>query len=102
MPSAQYTIADEYPDSLVTVWGVNADAPFDWFGPYREQFGLTVPILTHAIGAFNSYRLGSAFGAWPPCYIILDKNGVIRHRTVGLGSTPIVEAADLIETLLEE
>jgi len=82
--------------------GVNADAPLDWFTSYREQFSLTVPILHHAVGAFNSYRLGAAFAAWPPSYVLIDKNGIIRHRTVGLYSTPIVEVADMIEELLDE
>jgi len=102
MPSAQYSIADNFPDSLVTVWGVNADAPLDWFGPYREQYSLTIPILHHASAAFEAYRIGAAYSAYAPSYVLIDRNGIIRHRTVGLYSTAIVEIIDLIDEILEE
>jgi hypothetical protein len=102
MPSAQHLIAEQFPDSLVAVWGVNRDATLDWFGPYRQTYGLTIPILHHADSVFSRYHVGGELGVWPPAYIVIDKRGAIRHRSNVLGSISIQQVSDLVRDLLTE
>jgi len=101
LPAAQFEIAEAYPDSLVAVWGVNDDAPLDWFGPYREQFAITIPMLYGASRAFHSYRLGPDFGVAPPAYVVIDKAGKIRLMSIGAFSVSWTEIYNLIQTLLD-
>ena len=74
----------------------------DWLLPYREQHSLHLPIMYNAQSAFSRFRLGRAFRVLPPLYIVIDRNGVIRHRSWGQGSISIGAVAGLIEELLEE
>ena len=52
--------------------------------------------------AFETFNLGRDFRELPPNYIVIDKHGIIRHRSTDLGSISIEEIADLVGELIEE
>ncbi|HHE47129.1 MAG TPA: hypothetical protein ENL08_05450 [Bacteroidetes bacterium] len=52
--------------------------------------------------AFDIFRLGRRFRTWPPLYIIIDKHGVVRHRSLVQGSISLEEVKAMVEELLEE
>jgi len=102
LPSAQTYIRDAYPDSLVAVCSINMDATLDWILTYRQQYNLHIPLLHHAGAAFQRYRIGGQFGAWPPAHIIIDKRGVIRWRSIGTFSIAMQDAARMVGELIRE
>ena len=78
------------------------DAGLDWLLPYRTDYELHLPIMHHADAAFDRYHLGREFRTAPPLYIVIDKQGIIRHRSSRQGSISIEEVAELVEQLLAE
>ena len=95
-------IYDAFPTDQVEAWAINVDAGLDWLEPFRQEHDLHLPIMRDAVEAFDAFRLGRAFRTWPPLYIIIDKNGVIRHRSLTQGSISLEEVAQIVEELLEE
>ena len=78
------------------------DASLEWLTSFRENYSLHLPILKNADEAFTSYRLGYLFRTLPPLFIVIDKRGIVRHRSLGRGSISIEEVAELMERLLQE
>ncbi len=74
----------------------------DWFETYRQEHDLHLPIMRDADEAFDAFKLGRAYRTWPPLYIVIDKLGVIRHRSLAQGSISLEEVAQIVEELLEE
>lgn len=95
-------IFDQFPDSLVSVWAINQDAEFDWLNPYRQQYNLHLPIMHHADVAFERFHLGRAWSTFAPLYIIIDKRGVIRHRSFRQGSIRLERVAEMVQELVNE
>ncbi|MCF7810530.1 hypothetical protein K9N50_06040 [bacterium] len=58
--------------------------------------------MERADDAFTTYKLGRSFRTLPPMYIIIDKKGIIRHRSVDQGSISLEDIADLVAELIEE
>ena len=52
--------------------------------------------------AFDTFRLGRAYRNLPPLYIVIDKHGVVRHRSNGSGSISVEEVKEMVEELLGE
>jgi len=82
----------------------------DWLLPYRNgdyypdvpQFPLHLPIMKNAEHPFERYHLGREFRMLPPLYIVIDKQGIIRHRSFTQGSISLEDVASLVEQLLAE
>jgi len=81
---------------------LNVDAELDWLMPYREQYGLHLPIMHHATGAFDQFHLGRAYRNAPPLYVVIDKGGIVRHRSWRQGSISLEDVAELVDSLVRE
>jgi len=86
----------------VTALTLNMDAGMDWLLPYRTQYNLHIPLLHHAAAAFERFHLGRQWQTVAPLYILIDKRGVIRHRSFRQGSVTIEELAQLVAQLVQE
>lgn len=103
-------IHEQFDDSQVEVWTLNMDAGIDWLLPYRQgdyhqgdaHFPLHLPIMKDCDDAFYRYRLGREFRMLPPLYIVIDKQGIIRHRSYVQGSISLEAVAELVGELLNE
>jgi len=97
-------IYDAFPDSLVEVWMLNADEHIetDWLDNFRQEYGLHLPIMGEAQEAFAKFRLGREYRTLPPLYILIDKQGVVRLRSLRQGSISLEEVVTMVEELLEE
>ena len=84
------------------IWTVNSDASMDWLTAFRAEYSLSLPILKNADVAFESFRLGYEYQAAPPLFVVIDKHGIIRHRSLGRGSISIEAVGEMIDELLEE
>ena len=79
------------------------DASLDWFESYLgEHPELDLPMMKDADKAFDAFRLGRAHRSEPPMYIVIDKHGVVRHRSLGQGSISLEEVRDMVAELLGE
>lgn len=94
----QSQIFEVFPDSLLEICGLNADAPVD----YLRSLGMRMPMTHHSDAAFARMKIGWQFGAYPPLYLLIDKQGVIRLRSVGQGAVTIERVAELAGELLRE
>ncbi len=82
---------------------LNVDAGLDWLLPYREQYALSLPIMYQLDeDVYRRYRLGREYRTLPPLYIVIDKHGVVRHRSWSQGSISLEAVHALIEQLLAE
>lgn len=81
---------------------VNKDASTEWLDNFQATYDLHMPIIRNADEAFSCYRLGREFRTFEPLFIIIDRQGIIRHRSFGRGSITIEAVADKIEELLNE
>ena len=93
-----------FPDSLFEVWTLNADEHIevDWLVNFRQEYMLHLPIMGEAHEAYAKFRLGRDYRTLPPMYILIDKQGVVRHRSLRQGSISLEEVVTKIEELLEE
>ena len=81
---------------------VNKDASIEWIDNFQTTYDLHMPFLQGADEAFNCYRLGREFWTIEPLFIVIDKQGIIRHRSTGRGSIEIEAVAEMIEELLAQ
>ena len=100
-------IYDAHPDSLVEVWILNEDSEANDLVLYTDEYNLHIPIMYGADDAFDRYRLGRQYHVLPPLYIIIDKHGIVRHRSWRRGGDPegkekIEELVEIVNGLLEE
>jgi len=86
----------------VEVWALNTDAGPEWLLPYRQEKGLTLPLLYQPGEILDNYKLGRRWREFPPLYMVIDKQGVVRHRSWGQGSITGEQVRALMETLLME
>lgn len=78
------------------------DASADWFETYVSDYSVEMPLMQHADDAFERFEIGPEISVWPPVYIAIDKQGIIRHRSVGLGSVSVEAMAHLVGELVDE
>ncbi|NQU05924.1 MAG: hypothetical protein HQ568_07510 [Calditrichaeota bacterium] len=102
IPSAQTLIEEVYPDSLVEVWVLNWDANHDRLREIRQDNNIYLPMMEGADEAFETFNLGRSFRTLPPMYIVIDKHGIVRHRSIDQGSISLEEIADMVGELIEE
>ncbi len=83
---------------------LNADEHIetDWLDNFRQEYGLHLPIMGEAHEAFAKFRLGREYRTLPPLYILIDKHGVVRYRSLRQGSISLEEVVAIIEELLGE
>ena len=81
---------------------VNRDASDDWVDTFRDEHNIHMPFMRNADDAFEDYRLGREYRTVEPLFIVIDKNGIIRHRSFDKGSVSIEEIRDLIEGMVGE
>ncbi len=64
---------------------------------------MTMPIM-YQLGSdvYARYQLGRDYRTLPPLYTVIDKQGIIRHRSTVQGSLSGQEVHDLVEQLLSE
>jgi len=67
---------------------------------------LHMPFMGEAEHAFNRYHLGFSFRLLPPMYIVIDKDGIIRHRSTRrddntVGTERVVKVLEIVEELVE-
>ncbi len=103
-------IHDRFDQDDVEVWTLNEDTGLDWLLPYRAGdyhvgvpgFPLHLPIMKNCEDAFERYHLGRDFRMLPPLYIVIDKQGIIRKKSLVQGSISLEDVASLVEELLGE
>ena len=103
-------IHDRFNRDEVEVWTLNEDTGLDWLLPYSSGdyhagvsgFPLRLPIMKNCEDAYERYHLGREFRMLPPLYIVIDKQGIIRHRSTSQGSISTEDVASLVEELLAE
>lgn len=80
------------------------DAGLSWLTQYREDPNqhsispnLDMPLMYDASSAFESHQVGWQWGSYPPCYLIIDQNGMVVKRRNLIN---VDEAAETIGGLL--
>ena len=72
----------------------------------RLRHRIYLPMMERADEAFDRFNLGwDPYRMVPPMYIVIDKHGIVRHRSIvrgGGGREKIVEIAEIIKELLEK
>jgi hypothetical protein len=83
---------------------INEDAEQDWFAQFRQDHpNVQLPIMKGASEAFDTFRLGwQQFRTVAPMYIVIDKHGIVRHRSNVRGSITVEEVKEMVEGLLAE
>lgn len=81
---------------------MNNDASLDWLVNFRIDYNLHMPIMQNADEACDAYHLGREYRTLPPLFMVIDKEGMVRHRSLGRGSISIEAVAELVAELLEE
>jgi alkyl hydroperoxide reductase subunit AhpC len=73
-----------------------------WLRNYRSSKGITYPMVLDSLGqVFSQYRVGSVYGNVVPTCVLVDKQGVVRHRTDGVFNTVAPLSAKITELLAE-
>ena len=63
------------------------DGSQEWYDQFcQDHPGFHMPIMEDTAEAFDAFRLGIAHRTWPPLYIVIDKRGIVRHRSLSQGS----------------
>ena len=98
MPSLE-ALAREFPSQEFMVVGISSDYEgAQIVQPFVESFGLTFPILLDPEMAVNDRFEVRAI----PASIILDRQGIIRHKFFGAMDWSTMKSKDLIRSLVAE
>lgn len=98
MPSLE-ALSHEFPSQDFVVIGISSDYEGGQIvRPFMESFGLTFPILLDPEMAVNDRYEVRAI----PATIILDRQGVIRHKFFGAMDWNTVKNKDLVRALVAE
>ncbi|MBT7788247.1 MAG: hypothetical protein HN757_05145 [Calditrichaeota bacterium] len=80
-------LLDQFPNDEIEVWVLNMDAGKEWLEQYRADpnqhhisENLDMPIMYDADSAFESHQVGWQWNSYPPCYLIIDQNGIVVSR----------------------
>jgi peroxiredoxin len=64
---------------------------------YLEKEPVNVPVLLD-----NNGKIGRIFGVWAhPTTYLIDRQGLVRYRTMGMADWTSLEATSVIEVLLK-
>lgn len=74
-------IAESFSRDSLSVLAVNNTSSVTWLDNYRRQRGISYSFTFDTNSAlFNLYQVGASYGNYPPTYIIIDQNGIVRYR----------------------
>jgi peroxiredoxin len=98
MPSLE-ALSHEFPSQDVVVVGISGDYEgAQIVQPFMDSFGLTFPILLDPDLAINDRFEVRAI----PATIVLDRQGVIRHKFFGAMDWATAKSRDLVRALVAE
>ncbi|MFH0991591.1 MAG: redoxin domain-containing protein [bacterium] len=77
----QWVVGAAFSPEQLTILGVNTTSSTEWLLNYRTQSGITFPFAyDQKSELFTKYKIGGTYGYYPPTYIIIDQNGIVRYR----------------------
>ena len=80
MPSIQWLINAEFNPNEIAIIAVNNSASVQWLANYRGMYAISYPFVYDS-NLFNLFQVGSSFGNFPPTYIIIDQDRIVKYRT---------------------